>query len=93
MQLLVARYEAGAHTTELMKEFSISKSSMLKVLREDNVKMRRQVMTVEQIEQAIVLYTQGYYSLKATAAESKLLKQSIRNALIKAGVEIRPSTR
>jgi DNA invertase Pin-like site-specific DNA recombinase len=93
IESMVAKYISGAQTTELMVEFSISKASVLKILREYNVPMRRQSMTTEQVEEAIVLYTQGNYSLKATAETLGLAKQSVRNALIKAGVEMRPSTR
>ncbi len=88
---VVARYKAGAHTTELMREFELSKSSVLKILRENNVKMRRQAMTPKQVQQATVMYEQGD-SLLTTARALEVPKQTVRQALIKAGVEIRPST-
>jgi hypothetical protein len=90
IQQLVADYEAGIHTPELVKKYTLSKTSVLKILRDNHVAIRRQSMTPEQIGQAMQLYEDGY-SLSATAQEIEMPKQSVRNALLKAGVKMRVS--
>jgi flagellar biosynthesis/type III secretory pathway chaperone len=92
MQQLVADYQAGIHTPELVTKYTLSKTSVLKILRDNNVTLRRQSMTPEQIAAAIQHYEDGK-SLNATAREIGMPKQSVRNALLRAGVIMRPSTR
>jgi DNA invertase Pin-like site-specific DNA recombinase len=88
IEQIVAEYEAGAHTTELMAKYRISKSSVLKILRENNVIMRRQPMTSQQIEEAVALYEQGN-SPKTTADHLKLTQQNVRLALLNANIDLR----
>ncbi|MFF7944516.1 hypothetical protein ACFZC5_32825 [Nocardia gamkensis] len=57
---IVARYEAGEPSTALMKEFSLSKGSVLKVLREAGVAMRNQGLSEEQVGEAQGLYAAGW---------------------------------
>jgi hypothetical protein len=90
MQQLVADYKAGVHTPELVKKYRLSKTSVLKILRDNHVTIRRQSMTPEQIAAAIQHYEDGK-SLSATAREIGMPKQSVRNALLKAGVRLRTS--
>jgi Mor family transcriptional regulator len=52
MQQLVADYKAGVHTPELVTKYVLSKTSVLKILRDNHVTIRRQSMTPEQISAA-----------------------------------------
>ncbi len=91
-QQLVADYKAGTHTPELVKKYTLSKTSVLKILRDNHVTIRRQSMSAEQIADAIQHYEDGK-SLSATAREIGMPKQSVRNALIKTGIQLRPGSR
>jgi hypothetical protein len=44
---LVADYESGVRSTKLMKDYGLSKGSVLKVLRESGAALRRQGLTPE----------------------------------------------
>lgn len=86
---LVADYRAGIPTTDLTTKYGIGKSTVLRLLQDNNVPMRRQGVSENQTIQAIALYAEGK-SLTMIADELKLAKQSIRLALLKAGVWMRP---
>jgi ABC-type transport system involved in cytochrome bd biosynthesis fused ATPase/permease subunit len=86
---LVADYRAGIPTTDLTTKYGIGKSTVLRLLQDNNAPMRRQGVSENQAIQAIALYAEGK-SLTMIADELKLAKQSIRLALLKAGVTMRP---
>lgn len=56
---MVAAYEAGSHSAELSRSFGVGKTSVIKILREAGVKIRRQGLTPEQAAQAEQLYRSG----------------------------------
>lgn len=56
---IVARYKAGVPSTALAAAFGISKSSIIRLLREAGVKVRKQGLTDEQIDDAVKLYAEG----------------------------------
>lgn len=89
---LVAAYQSGTHTTELMAEYGISKSAVLRILKQHHIPMRRQPMTTQKVAKASQLYKAGK-SLAQVGKELDIPKQSVRNALLQAGVRLRPSTR
>jgi len=89
---LVAAYISGAPTTELMKTYGLSKSAVLKLLRDREVPMRRQPLTSEQIQHATALYESGATLVKVSEQLGSPT-ESIRRALIEAGVTIRPRGR
>lgn len=65
---LVADYEAGASSAQLGRDYGMSKTSVLRLLHEAGATIRRQGLTPEQIEQAILLYAAGL-SLVQVGAE------------------------
>jgi hypothetical protein len=71
-----------------MKEFNLSKGSVLKVLREAGVVMRNQGLSVEQIEEAQRLYEAGW-SLARIGAEFGVDHTVVRRQLIRHGVRMR----
>lgn len=88
---VVARYEAGEPSTSLAVAFGVAKSTILGVLRDGNVVMRRQPLTSEQVDRARELYESGG-SLSQVATALSLKQDTIRLALKAAGVALRPAT-
>ncbi len=70
--------------------YGIGKLTVLRLLKDTNVPMRRQPITPNQTVQAVVLYKAGK-SLTAVARELGLAQQSVRLALLRAEVAMRPS--
>ncbi|SIS15083.1 hypothetical protein SAMN05880568_3119 [Microbacterium sp. RURRCA19A] len=89
--LVAQRYEAGETSIALASEYGVAKSTILSVLREANVVVRRQSLTPEQVSQAAALYESGR-SLSQVAAQLSLKQDTIRLALKAQGVKLRPAT-
>jgi hypothetical protein len=89
---LVADYQSGITTTQLMKDYKISKTSVLKLLKNAGVKMRHQSLTKEQVNEAAVLY-EGGRSLAVVAATMGLPQESLRRAMITIGMKMRSTGR
>ncbi len=88
---VVARYSAGETTTVLATEFGVAKSTIIGILRANNVVVRRQPMTAQQVGEAARLYESGL-SLSQVATALDVNQETMRVAIMKAGVEIRPAT-
>lgn len=89
--LVAQRYEAGETSIALAGEYGVAKSTILSILREANVVVRRQPLTPEQVSQATALYESGR-SLSQIAAQLLLKQDTIRLALKARGVTLRPAT-
>ncbi|MFB8276988.1 helix-turn-helix domain-containing protein [Nocardia colli] len=89
---LVKAYRDGISTIQLCEQHQLSKGGLLKILREQGVKMRKQPLSEAQIKQAARLYAEGQ-SLRAVATELGSSFSTVREALLAQGVEMRPSTR
>lgn len=85
---LAADYRSGQTTIQLMETYQLSKTSVLKLLRANGVEMRRQPQTTNQVERTVALYKSGK-SLAAIERETDIPRETIRRALIEAGVELR----
>lgn len=83
------RYAAGETTTALAQEYGVAKSTIIGILRDRNVVMRRQPLTAEQVREAARLYESGL-SLSQVAQQLKVNQETMRAAIIGAGVELRP---
>ncbi|WP_298875341.1 helix-turn-helix domain-containing protein [uncultured Microbacterium sp.] len=89
---VVRRYSDGSATsTALAEEFKVAKSTILRILRENNVVVRRQPLTGTQVTQAKRLYKSGL-SLSEVAAQMSVNQETMRVAIIAAGVKLRPPT-
>lgn len=88
---VVARYSAGETTTVLAKDYDVAKSTIIGILRANKVVVRRQPLTAEQVSQAAHLYESGL-SLSQVATALGVNQETMRVAIMKAGVEIRPAT-
>lgn len=89
---IVAKYEAGTHTTDLAAEYGVSKSGVVDLLRQRGIRLRYRTMTPREVESAVAAYSRGM-SLSQLAAESPFSQETIRKALIRAGVAMRPARR
>lgn len=86
---VIARYQAGEHTTALAKEYDVAKATILGVLRDSNIVVRRQPLTPDQIARAVQLYADG--NSVATIGEALHAgSETIRRALIAEGEKLRP---
>lgn len=86
---VAARYGAGETTTALAKAFGVAKSTIISILREYNVVVRRQPLTAEQVGEAARLY-ESDLSLSQAAAELKVNQEAMRVAIIASGTALRP---
>ena len=85
---LVADYEGGAETTTLTNSYGLSKSSVIELLENNGVVLRRQPLTEDQVAEAIWLYEHNH-SLTSITEKLGLPRESIRRALVGAGVVMR----
>ena len=88
---IAERYVAGETSVTLAAEFGVAKSTVLKLLRDRNVVVRRQPMTPEQVADAQRLYEMGQ-SLSQISTQMAIPQDTIRLALKAAGVQLRPAT-
>jgi len=89
---LVVDYGAGVSSTELQAKYSLSKGSVLRLLGESGVKMRRRGLTDSQLEAVLVRYQAGR-TIREVATELELPKTSVQNALERSGLPMRPAAR
>ncbi len=88
---VAGRYAAGETTTALAQEYGVAKSTIIGILRDGNVVMRRQPLTREQVSEAARLYESGL-SLSKVAERLKVNQETMRVAILKNGVILRPPT-
>ncbi|MDQ1075866.1 MULTISPECIES: hypothetical protein [unclassified Microbacterium] len=86
---IVDKYCSGATTPSLCIEYSLSKGGLLKLLRDEGVRLRCQPLTDEQVREAAALYESGV-SLAAIAAHFDVSYGNVRQAFVRDGVERRP---
>lgn len=89
---LVARYNSGADTPALSREFGISKTGLRQLLLAEGVVFRRQSITAEEAEQAVRLYASGL-TIRQVAKQVGYPYESIRRALREKGVAMRAAGR
>lgn len=85
---LVADYEAGVPTTQLTSRYSLGKSSVLRLLAEAGVVMRKRPMTPEQVDEAVALY-EGGLAYRQVAERIELDRTTVWLALKARGVVFR----
>ncbi|MBB2976137.1 transposase-like protein [Microbacterium endophyticum] len=88
---VAARYGAGDATTQLAKDYGVAKSTIIGILRDKKVVMRRQPLTTGQVSEATRLYESGL-SLSQVAKQLDVNQETMRTAILKAGVTLRPPT-
>jgi hypothetical protein len=89
MAAVVRDYQAGISTTQLTGDYDLGKSSMLRILHEAWVAMRRQGLAPGEVEAAAELYRAGQ-SLATVGRQFGCGPNHVRRELAKFGVNIRP---
>ncbi|MGB4758430.1 MAG: hypothetical protein WBP26_00030 [Candidatus Saccharimonadales bacterium] len=85
-------YRDGIPSTALCRQYNLGKSTVLQILAEAGVPMRRQPLTTVQIDQAAQLYEIAGLSLSQICAELGIAQSSLQLAFTKRGVVLRPPT-
>ncbi|MBB3159001.1 DNA-binding NarL/FixJ family response regulator [Microbacterium proteolyticum] len=86
---LVELYRWGLGTPALSKRFGISKPSLLELLHDRDVQMRRQPLTKTQRARAVQLYEEGF-AIKPIAVELGSSFGAVHRVLKAEGVRLRP---
>ncbi|MBN9212343.1 MAG: hypothetical protein J0I95_12625 [Microbacterium sp.] len=86
---IVAEYESGATTPSLCQTYGLSKTGILRLLRDEGVVLRRQPLTSDQVELAKKMYESGQ-PIAAIATRLDTSYNNVRQRLIKEGVQLRP---
>ena len=89
---VIAQYDSGTTSIALAEEFGVAKSTILRILRDARVVVRRQPMTSEQVGKAADLYESGL-SLSQVAKRLDVNQDTMRLAILKAGVTLREPTK
>lgn len=89
---VVTRYSNGETSTTLAEEYGVAKSTILRILREARVLVRRQPMTPDQVSEASRLYQAGL-SLSQVAKQLDVNQETMRAAILRAGVVLREPTK
>jgi transposase-like protein len=86
---LVQMYRDGASTTQLRKRYDLSQGSVIKILHEHGVAMRRQGLADGDVPAAAELY-RGGATLVQLGERFGVSPNAVRRALASSGVVIRP---
>lgn len=89
--MLADAYRGGATTTELRERFGLSQGSVLRLLAEQGVTMRRQGLSESDVRTAARMYETDQLSLAEIGTQFGVWPGTVRRALIKAGVRMRPA--
>lgn len=85
---IVSLYRSGEPSAAIGTTYNLNKNSVIKVLREAGIAIRRQPLADEQIDDAVHLYEAGQ-SLARIGAKLGVEAGTVSRALIKRGVRTR----
>ena len=85
---VVERYAAGETSTALAGYFKVAKSTILGILRANDVVVRRRALAPETVVEATRLYGSGL-SLSQVAEQLGVNQETMRVAILAAGVSLR----
>ena len=85
---IAREYESGATTPSLCETYGLSKTGILRVLRDEGVPLRRRPLTRDQITLAKTLYERSQ-PIAAIATRLDTSYNNVRQRLIKEGVPLR----
>ena len=86
---IIAQYEAGAPSTQLGRDYGISKESVLRLLKDSGVKLRRQGLSPTQAKDVVRLYESGL-SLVQVGQALRVDPSTAHLELKRVGVRMRP---
>jgi len=88
VQQLIEGYEGGATVYELGDRFGIKRQTVSVILKRREVRMRRQGLTLEQVDEAVRLYGVGW-SLARISIKFDTTANTVRSRLLERGVRMR----
>lgn len=86
---IVAEYESGATTPSLCAAYGLSKTGVLRLLRDEGVALRRRPLTRDQVESARAMYEHGH-PIATIASRLNTSYNNVRQRLAEEGVQLRP---
>jgi len=86
---MAQQYRDGVSTPQLCAEHGISKTGILRLLREEGVEVRRQTATDGVVAEAAQLYEAGM-PVTRIAEQLSVSGSALRRSMLKAGVDMRP---
>lgn len=85
---VVQRYKTGEFTTDLSREYGISKNGLLKLLRAERVSLRKQPISLGDAKRAVQLYESGL-TIEKVVEQIGYSYGTIRKTLHENGVAMR----
>jgi uncharacterized protein (DUF433 family) len=89
---LLGDYRSGASLKDLQRTYSLGRSSVQQLLRDEGVRRRRKTLTEGEMAMLAERYKQGM-TIREIAAEQGLAKTTVQDALTRGGVEMRSAAR
>lgn len=89
---LVQDYHEGASLADLQRTYSLGRSSVQRLLREARLRRRRKSLTDIEVAVLVELYESGL-TIREIAAEQRLAKTTVQDALTRGGIEMRSTAR
>lgn len=86
---LIADYQAGEPSTALTQRYHLGKGTVLKILKDHGITMRRQGFPTDRLQEAIQCYAGGW-STQRIGDHLSCDKESVRQALLRVGITLRP---
>lgn len=87
----MAEYQAGRSVKNLAERWRVHRGTVANHLREAGVEIRSRGLSSEQVSEAVRMYGDGW-SLRQLAARYDCDYETVRQALLRAGVVLRPPT-
>jgi hypothetical protein len=87
---IIAKYQAGNSTNQLMAEHRLAKRTISTLLKANGVMLRRQGLTDEQVREAADLYRAGRSLARIATHLGGLSPTTVARALQREGVQLRP---
>ena len=88
MERLIASYQAGGTVYQLGKQFGIERRTVSAILHREGVAIRGR-LSPEQVEEAVRLYGDGYWSLARIGQKLDTTANTVRARLLERGVRMR----
>ncbi|SIS13000.1 hypothetical protein SAMN05880568_2905 [Microbacterium sp. RURRCA19A] len=85
---IAAEYESGATTPSLCATYGLSKTGILRLLRDEGVALRRRPLTDDQVQVARAMYEHGH-PIATIASHLDTSYNNVRQRLIREGVQLR----
>jgi uncharacterized protein (DUF433 family) len=89
---LLRDYSAGSSLADLQRTYALGRGSVQRLLREADVRRRRKGLCDAEVTVLVEQYDAGL-TIREIAVEQRLAKTTVQDALVRAGVVMRPAAR